>query len=153
MQEEKKYLIEWVQRFLNNRNMIFRTIESIERHGVYDLLVKQKAKQQFVLAEPVLTKGALNMLDAEKNILLACFNTEENFRFMIENWKQLAACQNLTMYFVNPESEPDKKWIIAPYVHQKICDNASLKTGLRAMFETVMPLTAEKIKSLIKQKE
>ena len=69
-----------------------------------------------------------------------------------ERWKKLSQLPKLNIYLVNPLSEPDKKWIIAPYVHNRICDNQSLKLGLKAMFETVEPLTEDKIKSLIKQK-
>jgi hypothetical protein len=153
MEEERIYLAEWITHFLRNRNMVFKTIESIDKHDDYDLVVKHKTKEQFVLVEPFLNAEIMKKITADKHILLVSFNTEENFQFILENWKQLATYPNLAIYFVNPESEPDKKWIISPYVHQRICDNASLKMGLRSMFETVTSLTAERIKSLIKQKE
>ncbi|MFH0977825.1 MAG: hypothetical protein V1837_00850 [Candidatus Woesearchaeota archaeon] len=151
MSEEKEYLKEWITQFLKNRNMVFKTIESISKHDSYDLFVKHKTKEQYIIVQPILEDP--KRISGDKHILVVCFNTEENFQFLLDNWKQLAACPNLTMYYVNPLSEPDKKWIISPYVHQAICDNTSLRTGLRSMFETVNPLSNEKIKSLIKKKE
>jgi len=149
--DETKYLAEWITHFLKNRNVVFKTIESIEAHAEFDLWIKHKDREQFVICAPALNTEVAKKLEAEKHILIVSFSTEENFQFLLENWKQLAQYPKLTLYFINPQSEPDKKWIISPYVHNRIADNASLKMGLRAMFETVMPLTKERIKSLIKQ--
>jgi hypothetical protein len=41
------------------------------------------------------------------------------------------------MYFVNPESATDKKWMIYPHTHHKISDPSSLKLGLESLFSTV----------------
>ena len=149
--DEKGYIIDWMKHFLNSRNLIFKTIETIEPHERYDLYVKHKTKDQYVLAEPYFGLNTIGKLSADKHIILAGFNTEENFQFLVERWKQLAALPNLSVYIINPLSEPDTKWVISPYVHQRICDNSSLKTGLRAMFETVQVITREQIKSLINQ--
>jgi hypothetical protein len=153
MEDERKFLAEWITHFLKSRDMIFRTLESIDRHEQYDLRVKHKNKEQFVIAEPIFRAEILGKLKQDKHFILIGFHTEENFQFILANWKQLASFPNLTIYTINPLSEPDKKWVISPYVHQRICDAASLKAGLRAMYETVIPLSQEKIKSLIKQKE
>jgi hypothetical protein len=60
---------------------------------------------------------------------------------LVDNWDKLIKFPSLTLYFVNPFSKLDKKWLINPYVHSKICDDKSLKTGLKSMFEMVTPLS------------
>ncbi|MFH1511532.1 MAG: hypothetical protein ABIF10_07615 [Candidatus Woesearchaeota archaeon] len=151
--DEKEYISEWIRQYLESRNTIFKTIESITSHDQYDLYIKHKTKDQYVIAEPFFGNNTLGRLSSDKHLILAGLNTEENFQFMTENWKELCKYPHLTIYLINPMSEPDKKWIIVPYTHHRVCDNASLKAGLRAMFETVQPLTQQKIKSLIKQKQ
>jgi hypothetical protein len=153
MNDEKEFLVDWITRFLENRNVIFRTIEEIAAHDQYDLCVRHKTKEQYVIAQPKFGREIFDKITKEKHIILVGFNSEDNFEFLVENWRQLVTFPNLTIYFINPLSELDKRWVICPFVHQRICDNASLKTGLRAMYETVEPLTEAKIKSLIKQVE
>jgi hypothetical protein len=152
MDEEKAFLTDWITHFLKNRNMIFKSIESMEPHPEYELHVRHKTKDQYVLAAGTFTAEVLKRLTPEKHLLLVGFHTESNLQFIVENWKRLAELPNLTIYTVNPLSEPDKKWVICPHVHQRICDSSSLKTGLRAMFETVQPLSEQAIKTLLKQK-
>jgi hypothetical protein len=131
MDEEKRFLKEWITHFLNSRNAVFRTIESINPHDKYDLHVKHKTKDQYVVALPEFTPGVLDSLSQENHILLVGFNTQANFQFLLDNWKQLASFPNLTVYFINPASDPDTRWVISPYVHSR-GDQASgeeCKTG------------------------
>ncbi len=39
----------------------------------------------------------------------------------------------------------DKKWILKPYVHNKIAEEKSLKTGLKSMFDMVGPIDEQDI--------
>ncbi|MBS3105570.1 hypothetical protein J4234_04895 [Candidatus Woesearchaeota archaeon] len=39
----------------------------------------------------------------------------------------------------------DKKWIVFPHTHHKVCDESSLKNGLRAMFEVVEPIEEQQL--------
>jgi len=51
---------------------------------------------------------------------------------------------------VNPFSSSDKVWTICPYIHDKICDAASLQAGLEAMAEMVETIDAEELNRKIK---
>ena len=72
-------------------------------------------------------------------------NSKENLDFLMNKWNKLIKFDKLTIFFVNPFSELEKKWFISPYVHNKICDKDSLKLGLKTMFETVESITEKEI--------
>ena len=55
----------------------------------------------------------------------------------------------LVVYFVNPFSKIEKKWIIYPSTHNRISDEASLKPGLRAMFDTVEAISKKEVEKIL----
>ena len=71
---------------------------------------------------------------------IVTLNSKENFDMIIKNWHKLISFKFLNIIFANPFSALDKKWVIFPYTHHKICDESSLENGLRAMFEMVEPI-------------
>jgi hypothetical protein len=153
MEEVRGFLAEWLRHFLESRDALFRTLESVSKDDEYDLRIRHKAKEQVALCPGQFGQEALGKLSPTKDIILVGFNTEENLQFILANWERLVSVPKLTIYMVNPVSETEKRWAINPHVHERICDADSLKTGLRAMFETVDVLTQDRIKSLIKHKE
>jgi hypothetical protein len=58
----------------------------------------------------------------------------------LKNWSKLITIPKLSVYFVNPFSETDKRWIIFPYTHHQISEQESLSNGLRSLFESVDPI-------------
>ena len=68
---------------------------------------------------------------------------------VFDNWDKLIDFKFLSVYFVNPWSSLDKKWVIYPYTHNRIADEDSLETGLKSMFEMIEPLTESMIESKI----
>jgi hypothetical protein len=87
----------------------------------------------------------IDKMDEKQAYGLVMLNTTNNFQILVDNWDKLIKFISLTLYFVNPFSKLDKKWVINPHVHHKICDENSLKTGLKSMFEMVTPLTEKDI--------
>jgi hypothetical protein len=64
-------------------------------------------------------------------------NRKDNLKFLIDKWKELSAVKEISIIFINPDSQLDTKWIIRPYVHARICDDKTLKVGLKSMFDMV----------------
>ena len=149
----KKFLKDWIIHFIKNRDMVFRKVISIDvnKKG-FDIIVKYKGKEQFFLVEPVIQDidNMIGKLDKDGNYALVVFNTAENFNMVVEKWDKLIEFKSLKMYFVNPFSNLDKKWIISPFTHHRICDESSLKTGLKSMFEMVEPLSEGQIEAKFK---
>ncbi|MFH1456215.1 MAG: hypothetical protein ABIF40_04670 [archaeon] len=138
----KTYLKDWIIKYVENRDLILKKIITIEKQE-NDLIINFKDKQQTFFIEPILNDidNIINKLQPDKHYALVVLNTIDNFNLIIENWDKLIKFKCLCIYFVNPESNLDKKWMVYPHTHHKICDETSLKTGLKTMFETVEPLT------------
>ncbi len=143
----ESFLQDWTITYTKNRDLVFRKIISIEKNDS-DFVVKYKDKVvKFVMVPFLKDNNQLNTLKLEENITIVVLNTSENFDFMIKNWSSVCKYRNLSVFFVNPFSTSEKKWIISPYIHSKICDESSLKQGLRSMFETVEIVTIDLLKN------
>ena len=92
----------------------------------------------------------LSRFDEERYFGLVVFNTMKNFDVLIKNWDRFILFKHLCIYFVNPFSQLDKRWIIYPYIHNNICEKNALEKGLRAMFEMVEPLIESNIRDRFK---
>ncbi len=147
------YLVDWIIDYLKNRDLLFRKIDSIEKNkDGFDVYFKFKDKEQFFVVMPVIkdVNAILSKFDSERNFGLVVFNTMGNFDFLVKNWDKLVQFKRLCIFFVNPFSQLDKKWIIYPFTHNGICERTSLERGLKAMFGMVSPLTEKQIEDRFK---
>jgi len=118
-----------------------------EKDGI---LVTYKDRKENILAFP-----NLNLLPESRikeNVVAVTLNNRNNLETLYAKWSIFKNIQQFKIYFINPFSTTDRKWVINPHVHAKICDSTSLKIGLKAMFETVEPLTPELLEAKIKEK-
>jgi Lhr-like helicase len=144
-----KYLLDWFVRYTKNRDLVFRKISEIKEEGNKAIVVQKDGKSIHYYAVPFpedLEKIAAGMKEEHKGLIV--YNTRENFEKLVKAWKKLSETKNLTIYFVNPFSKLDKKWIINPHVHHSISDSASLKQGLESMYVMVEPTTKEEVEQL-----
>ena len=144
----KQYLVEWTINFLKNKDLYLKRIEVVEENkGGFDVYGKFKDKDQFLIVKPVMENvdEVLPKFDSERHFGLVVFNTAGNFDVLIKNWDKFLKFKQLCIYFVNPFSQLDKKWLIYPYTHNNICERGALEKGLRAMFEMVEPLAESSI--------
>ena len=75
-----------------------------------------------------------------KPFTLIVYNSIANVDFTIKNWEKLIKLKELTIIFTNPDSLQDRKWILNPYVHDKITEPKALRAGLISLFGTVDPI-------------
>lgn len=137
-------LVEWTMEFVRNRDLISKSIKSIEKGKEgFDIYVRYKDKEQRFIVAPAI-RDFDPMLQKIKEDTLLCIvtlNSVENLEMAIKNWENLARFRNLSVMFVNPTSALDRKWTVVPHTHNKICSKGSLETGLRSMFSTVEPIS------------
>lgn len=146
-------MVDWIINYVKNRDSIAKKIENIEKNkGGFDVFVKFNDREQYFIVIPFINNidGVLTKIKEDMHFGLVVFNTKENFKVVTDNWKKLINFKHLSIYFINPFSQLDKKWIIYPYTHNRICDEGSLELGLKTMFEMVEPISEEKAKTLIK---
>jgi hypothetical protein len=149
----KEYLVDWTVDFLKNKDLMLRRIEDISKNkGGYDVYVKYKDKEQNIVVMPTVedADALLSRFNENGHFGLVLLNTNNNFRFLIKNWERLLKFRNLCIYFVNPFSSLDKKWIIYPYTHNNVCESTALEKGLRSMLEMVDVLSEGAIKDKFK---
>jgi hypothetical protein len=125
-------LKEWTIAYVKNRDMAFRKLVSHHDEGNKVIFKFKDKEQKYVFAE------SLEPIMGEACDFLVTRNSEENFNCLIKNWDKLSKTK-LSIIFV----AKDDKWLINPHVHSMIADPASMKTGLRTMFETANGKIAE----------
>jgi len=151
--ESKPYLVDWTMNYVKNKDLVLKKLEKIEKEkDGFDLYAKYKDKENYFVVMPILNdmNSLLQRLNGTAHYTIVALNSGENFKTLIENWSKLVHFKFLNMIFVNPFSNLDKRWVIFPHTHDKICDAASLKTGLKSMFEMVEPIEESSFLSKIK---
>ena len=142
------FLVDWSINFVKNKDIISKKIEKIENgKDNFDLYIKYKDREQYFIIVPNIADidSIIQRINNNYYFSIVTLNSKENFNIIIKNWNRLISFKFLNIIFVNPFSEMDKKWIIFPHTHHKICDESSLQTGLRAMFEMVEPIEEQQL--------
>jgi hypothetical protein len=135
-------LVNWLELYLKNRDIILKKLVSIEKdNNILKANFKDKEQFFYVYLNPNLID--IELIKKNKFSSLVLLNSEANFSFILTSWSKLISIPNLSIYFVNPLSETDKKWIIFPYTHHQISEEESLAQGLRSLFESVEVIDEE----------
>ena len=153
MDSTHSFMVEWTENFLKNKDILTKKIVSIERNkGGFDLFIKYKDREQYVsvVVELKNLDSIINKINNNSYFTIVALNSKENFEALLKNWKRLVDFKFLSIMLVNPFSGLDKKWIIFPYTHHKICDESSLELGLKSMFETVEQIGESQLIAKIK---
>ena len=137
-----KSLTEWFEIYIKHRDLILKKLVSIDiKENHLNITFKDKVQDCFVYL------NAKNIdfeeLKKYKNPCLVLLNSEGNFSHILTEWSKCITIPHLCIYFVNPFSELDKKWIVFPYTHHQISEEESLAKGLRALHESVEAIDEE----------
>ncbi len=144
------YLSTWAANYFKSKDAITKSILNIEKNE-NGLRIRYKHKELVVLAITELD-GLLKILEkfrSDDHLSVITINSSENVKFLLENWKKISAYKFLSIYFINPFSDGEKKWIIYPYTHSRIADEQSLKQGIKSLSEAVPKVDVEEFTSKI----
>jgi len=144
-----EFLKEWVINHAKSRDVFKKTIVDIKK-DVSEIVIVHKHKEVKYFIDPFLEKleKNLRMVKADSDACIVCLNTEENLKTLFLKWKNLASYRHLALIFANPFSKTEKLWTIFPYTHDRIADDASLKSGIRTMFEQVESVERSKVEKM-----
>jgi hypothetical protein len=151
MDAQKRYLYDWGLHFFRSRDLMLRNIRGMHQEEDH-ILIDFKVKTQMVL--PVLDLNEVLDMPPEgrpEHLAVIAFNTNENFKKLNSRWDEFAKDRFLSIYFINPMSDNDTRWMIMPYNHSQVADPASLKKGLKALFESVDAISSSGIKKVINE--
>ena len=137
------FLVDWTVNFLKNKDILAKKIENIEHDkDGFDLYVKYRDREQRVIVALQLKDldSIVKKISNNSYFSIVTLNSKENFDAVVKNWNALTSFKFLNIIFANPFSESEKKWIVFPHTHHKICDENSLESGLKSMFVMVEPI-------------
>jgi len=126
-------LIGWTEEFVKHKDILSKSIHVIKKTDDGLIVVRKNTEQIFVIKNNILEAIEL----ADDNVYIVTLNTRTNLNILVQNWHRLAKMPGMTMYFVNPDSTTEIKWVIRPNLHDKVADDDSLKHGLESMFSMV----------------
>jgi len=147
------YLKEWIHRYLVNKDLIQRKIETMDDSEEDTIIVhlhEGKKHPHLIVPFMVDIDAALARLKDHELCSLVVYNSRQNLDAVIKSWDKLIKFKrHFSIYFVNPFSKLDKRWVIFPYTHNLITDRAGLKPGLETLFAAVEPITKEEVERII----
>ena len=149
----RSFLVDWTVSFFKNKDLLAKKIASIEKNkDGFDISIKFKDKWQYVVVEPQLNDidTILRKFNGKDYFTIVTLNSSKNLDIVVKNWQKLASFKLLSIMFVNPVSETDKKWVIFPHTHSMVADGASLELGLKSMFGMVEPIEEGRLLEIIK---
>ena len=130
-----KELSEWTINYVKNKDLTFRKLVKYSEHPEKDRIdfeFKDKTIVHFIVDK--LSEKVFDIIKTYEHKVVVCMNNDENFKFLIKEWKKLSEVKNLSLLFVN--LKVGDKWVINPHTHSMIADPATIESGLRTMFDT-----------------
>lgn len=137
-----KELGEWTINYVKNRDLTFRKLVKYSEHPKDDSIdfeFKDKTIKHFIVDK--LSDKIFEIIKEHEHKVIVCLNVDENFKFLIKNWKRLSDVKNLSFLFVNLKI--GDKWVINPHTHSMIADPSTIESGLKTMFDTANGKVAE----------
>lgn len=136
------HMVVWFERYIQHKDIIAKKIQKIDKKEDH-IIVTYKDKTQDFFFFPILSDFDPKILDNIKNPSIVMINSHDNINELIKRWPDLIKYPKLSLYSINPFSEPDNKWILFPYTHHQISDSENLEAGLKSIFETIEPITPD----------
>jgi hypothetical protein len=140
------YLVEWIEIFLKNKDLIHRRIKSIKKLE-NSLIVTYQDREHIYIVVSQLNKDVLDKLN-KNHCSIVCYNTKENIQFLKSNWQSFAELPKFSLFFVNPFSKVEKRWIIYPRTHQMLSDD--INQGIDALANGVEVIPIKEVEKILK---
>lgn len=134
-------LKEWTIHHIKQKDLIAKDLISYKEEGEKILCEYKEGRKATYYCAENLTLDKIKAVKEDEPFTFVCACNEHNFKVLVDNWDLFKTKKNLTFIFLNPDLA--EKWVIKPFVHAKIADPATLKQGLRTMYETCMGTSKE----------
>ncbi|MBW2990274.1 hypothetical protein KY348_01065 [Candidatus Woesearchaeota archaeon] len=134
-------LREWAVHHIKQKDLVKKDLISYKEENDRVLCEYKEGGKAVYVCKENLELENIKKLKEDETAFYVCICNEHNFKMLADNWDLFKKKQNLTFIFLNPKLA--EKWIIKPFVHAKIADPATLKQGLRTMYDTCMGASKE----------
>ena len=125
----------WGASYIKHRDLMNGKIKELKIEKDRLLIENKDGSHDLVVGLTDLSKMSIS--GVKLPTIFITLNKKDNLKFLIDKWKDISAVKEISIIFINPDSQLDTKWIIRPFVHARVCDDSTLKQGLKSMFETV----------------
>lgn len=129
-------LKEWTVHHIKQRDMINKDLVSYKEEEEKILCEYKEGRKGVYYCTENLELSKIKKMPGNEATTIVSLCNEHNYKLLVDNWDLFKKNQNLTFMFLNPDLA--EKWVIKPYIHAKVADPATLKQGLRTMYETCM---------------
>jgi hypothetical protein len=128
-------LKDWTIHYIKQKNSVKGDLVKMAEHPNKIVCEYKDHHAEFYFQENLALDVIKSVGDKEVCFFI-CTCNEHNFKLLVDNWDLLKTRSGFTFIFLNPGLA--EKWIIKPHIHAKVADPATLKQGLRTMYETCL---------------
>jgi hypothetical protein len=128
-------LREWAVHHIKQKDLVKHDLISFKEEAGRVVCEYKEGRGVFYCKEN-LDLDLMKPVPNDENATFVCLCNEHNFKLLVDHWDLFKTKSNFSFIFLNPSLA--EKWVIQPYVHAKIADPATLKQGLRTMYDTCM---------------
>ena len=134
-------LKEWVVHHIKQKDIVKNDLVSYKEEDQKVMCEYKEGIKGVYYCGENLELVKIKSVKTDELVTFVCVTNEHNFKMLVKNWDLFKTKKELTFIFLNPNIA--EKWVIKPFVHAKIADPATLKQGLRTMYDTCMGVSGE----------
>ena len=123
-------LRDWAENFLRHRDLFKKNLKDIKETNDGFIAHFKTKDEKYIIQENL----ELDDIPKDENICYVTMNNQKNFTKLLTDWKILVSFKNLRIIFVEKIST-GKHWVVNPHIHDKISEKASLKSGLKSLYD------------------
>lgn len=129
----------WIIRHLKHRDVVHKKITAIEENVDGWTVVLRGEPEKHILVIPSFEEGFIGAKEKmnSAHTIIATLNTKQNVDAVVTHWKDIVSNPTLHIYFINPYSLSEQKWVLCPASHDRIAERRALKRGLESLSTTV----------------
>ncbi|MBS3129004.1 hypothetical protein J4410_07725, partial [Candidatus Woesearchaeota archaeon] len=119
-------LLRWAKTYLEQKDIHKKEISSLTKEDPWDIILNLKnGTRKLCKIEKQFDPEKLLPLLGIEPVFVFLPNTRKNFQMLVQHWQALKTFPKLCIFFVNPHSATETKWIIYPYTHDRITEKES----------------------------
>ena len=123
-------LKDWAIHFIKHKDIFLHNLNSIEDTETGFIAEFKTKKEEYIIQDNL----EFTDIPKDESVCFVTLNNQKNFAKLIAEWKIIIAFPKLKIIFVEKISN-GKHWIISPSLHDKVSDKASLKSGLKSLYD------------------
>jgi hypothetical protein len=134
-------LKEWTIHHIKQKDALTNDLVSYKEEGEKIICDYKEGRKGIYYCTENLELAKVKVVADNESSTFVCLCNEHNFKMLVDNWDLFKTKKSLTFIFLNPGLA--EKWVIKPFVHAKVADPATLKQGLRTMYDTCMGMSKD----------